>query len=178
MLALALALAPLGFIATDYATLVYGLAPLPDPAPLFAAENLRAGFETWLASNAVMKRTFRASATIAGLIERNTPSARQSGRQATFSSDILYDTLAKYDPHHLLLQITREEALRGLIDFSRIEALLDRVKGRIDLRRLPRVTPLAAPLFFEPGRIPVQGEGRDRLATTQAEALMEAAGLA
>jgi ATP-dependent Lhr-like helicase len=68
--------------------------------------------------------------------------------------------------------------MRGMIDFSRIEQLLARVGPRIDLIRLPRVTPLAAPLFFEPGRIPVQGEGRDRLASSQAQALMEAAGLA
>ena len=174
----ALALAPLGFIATDYATLVYGLAPLPDPAPLFAAENLRAGFETWLASNAVMKRTFRAVATIAGLIERNTPGARQSGRQATFSSDILYDTLAKYDPHHLLLQITREEAMRGLVDFGRIEQMLARTAGRIDHIRLDRPSPFAAPLFFEPGRVPVAGEGRERLAEEAAARLLAAAGLA
>jgi ATP-dependent Lhr-like helicase len=125
-----------------------------------------------------MKRTFRATAIIAGLIERSHQGRRKTGRQATFSTDILYDTLRRYDPDHLLLQITREETMRGLIDFSRIEAMLARVGPRIDLKRLSRVTPLAAPLFFEPGRIPVQGEGRDRLATAQAQALMEAAGLA
>ena len=171
-------LAPLGFVATDYATLIWGLDPVTDPAPLFDLETLRDGLETWLSGNAVMKRTFRATAIISGLIERSHQGRRKSGRQATFSTDILYDTLRRYDPDHLLLQITREEAMRGLIDFSRIEALLARVGPRIDLKRLARVTPLAAPLFFEPGRIPVQGEGRDRLASAQAQALMEAAGLA
>ncbi|MFN6924557.1 MAG: ligase-associated DNA damage response DEXH box helicase [Tabrizicola sp.] len=171
-------LAPLGFVATDYATLIWGLDPVTDPAPLFDLATLRDGLDSWLAGNAVMKRTFRATAIIAGLIERSHQGRRKTGRQATFSSDILYDTLRRYDPDHLLLQITREEALRGLIDFSRIEALLARIGQNIDLRRLSRVTPLAAPLFFEPGRIPVQGEGRDRLASAQAKALMEAAGLA
>ncbi|TAG31689.1 MAG: ligase-associated DNA damage response DEXH box helicase [Rhodobacterales bacterium] len=171
-------LAPLGFVATDYATLIWGLDPVTDPAPLFDPETLRQGLEVWLSGNAVMKRTFRATAIISGLIERSHQGRRKTGRQATFSTDILYDTLRKYDPDHLLLQITREEAMRGMIDFSRIEALLDRVGTAIDLHRLPRVTPLAAPLFFEPGRIPVQGEGRDRLASAEARALMEAAGLA
>ncbi|WP_295070224.1 ligase-associated DNA damage response DEXH box helicase [Tabrizicola sp.] len=171
-------LAPLGFVATDYATLTWGLDPVTDPAPLFSLETLRDGLESWLSGNAVMKRTFRDTAIISGLIERSHQGRRKSGRQATFSSDILYDTLKKYDPDHLLLQITREEALRGLIDFSRIEAMLARVGPNIDLKRLKRVTPLAAPLFFEPSRIPVQGEGRDRLAVSQAQALMEAAGLA
>ncbi|MGB8813349.1 MAG: ligase-associated DNA damage response DEXH box helicase, partial [Paracoccaceae bacterium] len=104
-------LAPLGFVATDYATLIWGLEPTPNPAALLNPANLRDGLEGWLAGNAVMKRTFRASAIIAGLIERSHQGRRKSGRQATFSSDILYDTLRKYDPHHLMLQITREQAL-------------------------------------------------------------------
>jgi ATP-dependent Lhr-like helicase len=170
-------LAPLGFVATDYATLIWGLDPVTDPARLFDPDSLRDGLETWLSGNAVMKRTFRNTAIISGLIERSHQGRRKTGRQATFSTDILYDTLRRYDPGHILLQITREEALRGLIDFSRIEALLARVGPRVDLIRLDRVTPLAAPMFFEPGRIPVHGEGRDRLASAQAQALMEAAGL-
>jgi len=174
----ALGLAPLGFAATDYATLIWGLEPVTDPAPLFDPATLRAGLEAWLAGNAVMKRSFRATATIAGLITRSHQGRRKTGRQATFSSDILYDTLRRYDPDHLLLQITREEAMRGLIDFSRIEALLARVGPRIELKRLSRVTPLAAPLFLEPGRIPVHGQGRDRLAAEAARKLMAAAGLA
>jgi len=173
-----LGLHPLGFVATDYATLIWGLEALKDPAPLFDPAALHEGLETWLAGNAVMKRTFRASATIAGLIERNTPSARKSGRQATFSSDILYDTLMRYDPDHLMLQITREEALRGLVDFGRIEEMLTRIGGRIDHRRLSRVTPLAAPLFLEMGRVPVQGEAEERLLAEEAARLMETSGLA
>ena len=171
-------LAPLGFVATDYATLIWGLTPVTDPAPLFAPETLRRGLDTWLQGNALMKRTFRGVATLSGLIERSHQGRRKTGRQATFSSDILYDTLRRYDPGHLLLQITRDEAMRGLIDFARIEDLLARTQGRLTLLRLPRVTPLAAPLFFEPGKIPIHGQGRERLAEDQAKALMEAAGLA
>ncbi|MFQ6553868.1 ligase-associated DNA damage response DEXH box helicase [Aestuariibius insulae] len=168
---------PLGFVTTDYALLIWGLEPLDDPEPLFVAENLREGLETWLKGNAVMKRTFKQSATIAGLIERNTPQARKTGRQATFSSDILYDTLQKYDPDHLLLDITREEATRGLVDFGRIEEMAARVQGRIDHLHLDRVTPLAAPLFLEAGRVPVKGAGQERLLEEHAERLMSASGL-
>jgi len=169
---------PMGFVATDYATLIWGLDAIQDPAPLFDLEALHNGLETWLAGNAVMKRTFRASATIAGLIERNSPTARKSGRQATFSSDILYDTLHKYDPDHLMLQITREEALRGLVDFGRIEELITRVAGRIDHLKLSRVTPLAAPMFLEMGRVPVRGEAEERLLADEAARLMQDSGLA
>ena len=172
-----LGLDPLGFVSTDYATMIWGLEPLTDAAPLFTLDAMRDGLESWLTGNAVMKRTFRSAATIAGLITRNTPRARKSGRQATFSSDILYDTLVKYDPGHLLLQITRQEAMRGLIDFGRIEELIARVEGRIDLKRLPRVSPLAAPLFLEVGRTPVDGAAQERLLAEETERLMQAAGL-
>lgn len=171
-------LAPLGFTATDYATLIWGLDPVTDATPLFDLDRLREGLETWLGGNAVMKRTFRATAIIAGLIERSHQGRRKTGRQATFSSDILYDTLRKYDPDHLLLQVTREEAERGLVDFSRIEDMLARVENRIDLIRLPRVTPLAAPLFLEPNKIPIHGTGRERMVEDAARRLMEEAGLA
>lgn len=170
-------LSPLGFVATDYATLIWGLDPVMDAAPLLNLDHLRDGLEGWLAGNAVMKRGFRTVAIIAGLIERNNQGRRKSGRQATFSSDILYDTLLKYDPNHLLLQITREEAMRGMVDFSRIEDLLIGIKGRIDTRRLPRLSPLSAPLFFEPGKVPVHGAGRERLAEDAARALLRDAGL-
>ena len=170
-------LAPLGFVSTDYATLIWGLDAVTDPAPLFERDALLEGLEGWLTGNAVMKRTFRASATIAGLINRVTPQARKSGRQATFSSDILYDTLHRYDPDHLLMQITREEAMRGLVDFGRIEEMLERISG-IDHLPLARVSPLAAPLFLEVGKVPVEGEGRARLEEAEAERLMQEAGLA
>ena len=168
---------PLGFVSTDYATLIWGLDPVEDPAPLLRAEGLREGLDDWLKGNAVMKRTFRGAATIAGLIERNLPQARKSGRQATFSSDILYDTLRKYDPDHLLMRITETEALRGLVDFGRIEEFLARTQGRIDHVRLERVSPLAAPMLLEVGKVPIAGEGRERLLAREAEALMAEAGL-
>lgn len=170
-------LGPLGFVATDYATMIWSVDPVPDPAPLFDDTGLRDGFEHWLSGNAVMKKTFRASANIAGLIERNSPQARKSGRQATFSSDILYDTLTKYDPDHLMLRITKEEALRGLVDFGRIEEMLTRTKGRVDHVKLDRISPLAAPLMLEVGRIAVKGDGRETLMEREAAELMELSGL-
>ena len=169
---------PIGFVATDYATLIWGLDAPGDPTMLFSRDNLVETMAAWLADNAVMKRTFKASALIAGLIERNQPGgARKSGRQATFSTDILYDTLRKYDPDHIMLAITRAEAMRGLVDFSRIEGMLARIGDRIDHVRLPRVSPMAAPLFLEPGRVPIAGMADQRLLEAEAARLMATAGL-
>ncbi|MGR3291635.1 MAG: DNA ligase-associated DEXH box helicase, partial [Paracoccaceae bacterium] len=168
---------PLGFVATDYATLIWGMDQVTNPAPLFEKTILREVFETWLAGNAVMKRTFRASATIAGLIERRSIHAKKSGRQTSFSSDILYDTLCKYDPDHVMLKITREEAMKGLVDFSRIEDMLARTRGSVDHIALDRVSPFAAPLFLEMGRVPVDGQANERILSEAAESMMTATGL-
>jgi len=169
---------PTGFVATDYALLISGLAQVTEPGPLLAQENLREGLETWLQGNAVMKRTFKTSATIAGLIGRTSMGARKTGRQAAFSSDILYDTLRRYDPGHLMLKITRAEAMRGLVDFGRIEEMLARTRGRIDHVILDRVTPMAAPLFLEVGKVPIRGSAEERLLAEEAERLLSVAGLA
>ena len=76
------------------------------------------------------------------------------------------------------MKITREEAMKGLIDFSRIEEMLSRVGSRIDLLEHNRVTPLAAPLFLEVGRVPVKGLAEEKLLAEEAERLMSTAGLA
>ena len=164
-------LLPQGFVANDYAVLLWGLEPVEDPAALLTAAGLTDGFETWLAGNTVMKRTFRQTAVITGLIERNVMGARKTGRQATFSSDILYDTLRRFDPHHLLLEITRTEAMRGLVDFGRIEEMLTRSAGRIDHVHAPHLTPFAAPLLLESGRIGLRGGSAEEalLAAEEAE---------
>ncbi|MGA0777725.1 MAG: ligase-associated DNA damage response DEXH box helicase [Gemmobacter sp.] len=170
-------LRPLGFVASDYATLIWGLDAPAEVAPLLRPEALRAGLDGWLAGNQVMKRAFRGVATIAGLVERNQPAAARSPRARAFSTDIIHDTLRRYDPDHLLLRITRTEALSGLVDFGRVEEMLARVAGRIDLVRLDRPTPFAAPLLLEPGRVPVEGRGRADLARAAAERLLREAGI-
>ena len=168
---------PLGFVANDYTTLVWGLTKVVDPTKLVGGENILRGLDLWLSNNAVMKRTFRSIATIAGLIERNLPGVKKSGRQATFSSDILYDTLLRYDPNHLLLQATKKEAMQGLVDFARIENMLDKTKNHITHVDLKRVSPFSAPLLLEAGRIPSPGSAIELMLDTEINSLIADAGL-
>jgi ATP-dependent Lhr-like helicase len=76
-----------------------------------------------------------------------------------------------------MLRITREEAMRGLVDFGRIEEMLARTAGRIDHVILDRVSPLSLPMFLERGRVAVAGAAQDRILEEEAARLMEAAGL-
>ena len=67
--------------------------------------------------------------------------------------------------------------MRGLVDFGRVEEMLSRTEGRVDHMVLDRVTPLAAPMFLEVGRIPVAGAAQERLLAEAAAELMAGVGL-
>ena len=74
-------LRPLGFVANEYALAVWGLGDVAQRiergelslAALFDEDMLGDDLEAWLAESALMKRTFRNCAIIAGLIERRFP---------------------------------------------------------------------------------------------------------
>ena len=165
-------LRPLGFVASEYALAVWGLRPVEQVAPLFARDLLGDDLEEWLFESSLMKRTFRTVAVIAGLIERRHPGEQKTGRQLTVNSDLVYDVLRRYEPDHVLLRATYADAATGQLDVRRLGDMLARVEGRIVLRRLDRVSPLAVPLLLEIGREPVYGEADDRLLEESAEDLI------
>ncbi len=131
--------------------------------------------EEWLDESAMMKRTFRQCAVIAGLIERRHPGLRKTGRQVTISTDLIYDVLRKHQPGHLLLRARRQDAATGLLDVTRLGMMLARIQGRIIHKALDRVSPLAVNVMLEIGRERVYGEGADEiLAEAEAALLGEA----
>jgi ATP-dependent Lhr-like helicase len=123
----------------------------------------------------MLKRCFRNVAVIAALIERHHPGETKTGKQVTFNSDLIYDVLRRHDPGHVLLRATRADAAGGLTDVARLAGMLRRVKGRIRLRRLNRVSPLAVPAMLDIGKEAVYGQAIDELMDEAATALIEEA---
>ena len=165
-------LKPLGFVANDYALATYGLEPITDPHALFSADILEGEFVEWVQSSHLLKRAFREVAVIGGLVERQHPGKRKTGKQVTFSTDLIYDVLRRYDPEHLMLKAAWEDARARMTDVGRLADLLDRAADTILHIDVPRVTPLAVPVLVMIGRENVpQG-------TVDDELLMEAEGLA
>lgn len=122
-----------------------------------------------------MKRTFRTCAVIAGMIERKSPGAEKTGRQVTFSADLIYDVLRSHEPDHVLLQAALADASTGLLDVARLGALLRRVKNRIVHKDLDHISPFAVPVMLEIGREPVYGEAQDAiLAEAEADLVADA----
>jgi ATP-dependent Lhr-like helicase len=174
---------PLGFVANEYALAVWGLRDVAFAIQrgelsldkLFDQDMLGDDLEAWLAESALMKRTFRNCAIIAGLIERRFPGEEKSRRQMTISTDLVYDVLRKHQPDHLLLRAAYADAASGLLDVRRVAEMLSRVRGRITHNPLDHVSPLAVPVMLEIGREMVYGEASDALlAEAEAELVKEA----
>ncbi len=168
---------PLGFSANEYALAIWGLRDMGgvDMAKLFDEDMLGDDLDAWLAESALYKRTFRNCAIIAGLIQRRQPGTEKTGRQVTFSSDLIYDVLRAHEPDHILLRATTEDAATGLLDIARLGAMLARVKGRIVTRRLDRVSPLAVPALLEISKEMVAGEAHEDLLHEAEEELVREA---
>ncbi len=154
---------PLGFTANEYALAIWGLRDMGgvDMDRLFDEDMLGDDLDAWLAESALYKRTFRNCAIIAGLIERRHPGREKTGRQVTFSSDLIYDVLRAHEPDHILLRATYEDAGTGLLDIARLGDMLKRIRNHIVIRRLERVSPLAVPALLEISREMVAGEAHE-----------------
>jgi ATP-dependent Lhr-like helicase len=147
--------APLGFVCNDYALAVWALNPMDGLAfdALFDEDMLGDDLEAWLAESFMMKRAFKGCAIIAGLIERRFPGDKQkTGRQITFSTDLIYDVLRRHEPDHLLLRCARADAATGLIDVARLGGMLARIRGRIRHASLDHLSPFSVPILLEIGK--------------------------
>ncbi|HEU4960660.1 MAG TPA: ligase-associated DNA damage response DEXH box helicase [Sphingomonas sp.] len=145
-------LKPLGFVASDYAIGTYSLDPVTDPASLFSPDILEHEFVDWVQQSHLLKRAFREVAVIGGLVERQHPGKRKTGKQVTFSTDLIYDVLSKYEPDHLLLRAAWADARAKMTDVGRLADLLDRAGRTMVHVAAERVTPLAVPVLTLIGR--------------------------
>ena len=174
---------PLGFVASDYALAIWGLGDFSalirtgrlSLDDLFDEDMLGDDLEAWLDESAMMRRTFRNAAIISGLIERRHPGKEKTGRQMTVSSDVIYDVLYQHEPDHILIEATRHDAARGLLDIGRLGDFLARIKKQIVHKPLDRISPLAVPILIDIGKTPVFGEARESaMADAAAELIREA----
>jgi ATP-dependent Lhr-like helicase len=169
-----LGIGPLGFVCNDYAMAIWALKPMDglDLDDLFDQDMLGDDLEAWMDESFMMKRSFKGCALISGLIERRMPGAEKSGRQVTFSTDVIYDVLRRHQPDHLLLRCARDDAATMSIDVGRVGRLLERVKGKIRHATLEHLSPFAVPMFMEIGRERAPGGAADMMLAEAAEDLI------
>jgi len=165
---------PLGFVVTDYSLAIWSIRPMDDLDldALFEPDMLGDDLEAWLEESFMMKRSFRNCALISGLIEQRQPGAEKTGRQVTFSTDLIYDVLRRHQPDHLLLRTARADAATGLLDVARLGQLLSRIHGRIVHKALDRPSPFSVPVLVQIGRERVGGDAAEMILDESAEALI------
>ena len=165
-------LMPGGFVANDYCLAVWGLKPVRDPAPLLSPDILTHEFVDWVTESHLLRRAFREVAVISGLVERQHPGQKKTGKQVTFSTDLIYDVLRKYEPDHVLIEAAWADARARMTDVGRLGDLLERSRTDLVHVTLDRVSPLAVPVMTMIGREAVPQGAVDE------ELLLEAEGLA
>jgi ATP-dependent Lhr-like helicase len=174
---------PMGFVSSEYALVIWTLRDLSlmietgrlSLAKLFDEDMLGDDLEAWLAESNLMKRTFRYTAIIGGLIEKRYPGKEKTGRQVTVNTDLIYDVLRSHQPDHILLRAAWDDAADGLIDVHRLGGLLKRIKGQLVHRALEMVSPMAVPVLLEIGRESIYGEAHDALLAEAADQLIDEA---
>ena len=172
-------LGPLSFTVTDYGLAITSVeaVTVDDVHDLFSPDILADELEEWLAESPMLKRSFRRVATIAGLVEQNNNAQRKTLKQVTFSTDLIYDVLRKYEPDHVLLTLTRADAERELLDLDRLTDMILAFQNHIEFRELPRPSPLSLPIILDVRTERLPGGGAEALLAQahlehDAEALM------
>ena len=154
-------LKPLGFVANDYGLACYGLEPITRPAVACSRPTSSSRSSSTGSSNRYLLKTRLPRGRgdrRAGRAPASRASARP-GRQVSFSTDLIYDVLRRYEPEHLLLRAAWDDARARMTELGRLVRLVDRAAatdgpcrarpdhadgGAADGHRRPRSAPPAA----------------------------------
>ena len=129
---------------------VYPFAELWGHPEILTDEGLEGDLMASLRGAEMARRKFRDIAQIAGLIHTRKAYHRRTGRQLQVSAGLLYDTLRRHEPEHLLLRQAEAEVLETHFEKTRLVATLERLRNHKFLwRSIQQPTPFSAPLRGE-----------------------------
>ena len=80
------------------------------------------------------------------------PASARPGAQVSFSTDLIYDVLRRYEPDHLLMRAAWNDARARMTELGRLARLVDRAAATMVHVDLDRITPMAVPLMVIVGR--------------------------
>jgi ATP-dependent Lhr-like helicase len=146
--------------ATDWGFEIAGRGPLPaderDWRRLLSPADLLEDLLACLNGTEMARRHFREIARVAGLV-RGGP---RTDRRTQASAGLIYDVLAEHDGDNMLLAQSRREVLERQFEFARLRDVLDAIAVKeIRVVDVPRLTPLAFPIWAEQvqARLSTQG---------------------
>ena len=114
------------------------------------SKDLHEDLEQALNLSELVRRQFRATARISGLIFEGYPGRQKSLRMLQTSAGLLYDVLSQYDPDHVLLSQAKDDVLRDEFDIERLlETLQSLEQQPIEVKAIAQPSPLALPLVID-----------------------------
>ncbi|MGB3724336.1 MAG: ligase-associated DNA damage response DEXH box helicase [Glaciecola sp.] len=160
-----LGLQPLSFSITDYGLSINAVKAVQAQHinSLFNPDILGDELENWMLEASMLKRSFRQVAIVSGLIEQQYHSNKKTMRQVTFSTDLIYDTLKQYEPDHILLKVTRDNAQRELLDLDRTRDLLFGFYQQYCFKALAKPSPMSIPIVLNVRSEQITGAGTQAL---------------
>ena len=97
----------------------------------------------------LIRRQFRATARISGLVFEGYPGRRKSLRMLQTSAGLLFDVLSQYDPDHVLLSQAKQDVLHHDFDIPRLRTTLNTLeKTPLNRLKIQQPSPLALPLVI------------------------------
>ena len=96
------------------------------------------------------RRKFRDISIISGMIFQGYPGELKRSRHLQSSSQLLFDVLREYEPHHLLLKQSYDEILHDQMEHARLRTALMRIgKSEIVIRHTEKFSPFAFPIVVD-----------------------------
>ncbi len=140
--------------ANEYGFELLSPEPFPDEeAQLrtwFSPERLLDDLLASVDASELARRQFRDIARIAGLVDPGMPRRGKTARQLQMSTGLMFDVLNRYDPDNALLAQARREVLEAQLAYTNLHQQLLRLSSQAwQLQAIPRLTPLAFPLWAE-----------------------------
>jgi len=164
----------------------YGFELLaPDPIPLqgaladglFEIDDLSTEIEESLNETEMARRQFREIARVAGLVFTGYPGNPKSLREIQASSGLIYDVLEEYEPGNPLRMQAKREVRERQLEGDRLRGALERIqRSRLHVIDVPRLTPLAFPIYVDRLRQGLSSESLSRRVRRIQEELEAAAG--
>jgi ATP-dependent Lhr-like helicase len=160
-----LGLKPVSFTLTDYGLSVASVEEIGEDAALalLSPDILGDDLEEWMMDAAMLRRSFRHVAVVAGLAEQQHTGRRVTSRQIAVSTNLIYDVLRRHEPDHVLLSVARRGAERELLDLKRLADMLERFSGQLIFKALECASPLSIPVLTDVRTEQVRGAGLEAL---------------
>jgi ATP-dependent helicase Lhr and Lhr-like helicase len=170
-----LGLKPLSFTLSDYGLDIAHIEEIGEETAfgLLSPDIMGDDLEEWIMDAAMLRRSFRHVAIVAGIAEQQQTDGRNTMRQLAVNTNLIYDVLRRHEPDHVLLSVARRDAERELLDLKRLSDMLLRFSGALLYKALDRASPLSIPVLTEVRTEQVRGSGVEAL-LAQADMAREA----